>query len=1821
VPPINPSPHLIKRRVRHFVAGEFTVPDSIIRAQLQAVGGDQMLAVLRMVRQEVVAVGQSRARVTVDADTQAARQQIAEIRNQTAELRAARAGITITADTSGAQRSIQAINLETQKYAALTARAKLDVDTSAAERKIDGLSGKITTALLQGAGQAIGFEITRGLGAAADAVVGYTGRLEQARVAYTGLLGSAQAADRFIAQQQAFAKSTPFDLSQVQRDSQLLLATGVAARDIIPDLNAVGNAVAAIGGGGETLDRVVLALSQMRNSVHLNAQDMNQLIQAGIPAWDILAEHIGKTQAQARQLAESGQLSGADAAASILDALSQRNVGLMQQQSKTFLGRLENFEDTFRQDLSRVGRPLFDELSAGLEKAGDALASPKFQEFAGDMVHDLTTVVHAGEELATALGKVPTPVIEAGLHIAELAVAVKAAESAFGLVQKVIAPTISLLTGETAAHARNTAAIEAETAATTQLTAAKGRMGAASLAGGGGLGKAAGVGIAGAGALGSAAIMVAVGEGLDELGHVVPDLIHKQFADAAKELLLHEPGTPWGLAAFVRDGIKALTGTDLKQSLFGAPGINALVQQPAATSAAIGNGDALPGPLRGIAEGGGGAVVAQLLAQVASGAMTADQARASFDRLDATFGSVLHTSDALRKQFRDGLTPAINAYADSIGDAADATAKAYGEMEKATRALAAGASPEDILRAFYGVTDAGTPASPQQQSAAQAAIAPLIAAQDAQQQDALDRAKQFGQDLKQATQEASQAIGSVDLSKGFQSIADAAPGLDRAREALAQLGQQSGALNALAAMADEWKAITDAEDKATAAFKSYMGLFSEGDQRIQQIKAYAQSFQDAADAYQKAQAHGQRLTPEEQRVIADNPAVQANANALVNQVRTQQAPSLLSAGAQFPNLPQGYQDILDLARQQGGAPNIALGVKADTEQAQREIQSFLDTPRQMFVKVALDTTGLPAWAVSFLNRAGGGGADGFTTAAGRDLSRFIGGQGGPGAGNAADVRRFGVTPDGGGLGYRPLSASQYGQIVPSGPLANPQVYAALMAAAQQYNVDPRALLAFIKNEGVAPALAAVNNYGGIKGKGGPVSTEGDTYAAYSSPRAFFEALAANLTTGAYAGDYQSGNLAAIRQRYVAGSAPPSSAQQANIGNTVDYYNQLTQQYPAGGATDSAVQGTVNTVRQQIVAKAMQSLDTDHLAEYCKQFVEETVEAITGRRGATGQREQTAASALQSALGQGLGISKAQAQPGDLVYYGGTAGNPAGHVAIYMGNGQQISTEDVGGSKVHIEGILPGAQFVRVPGLPDFAPGGGVPGGVPPSGNNRAPDGRFDPSKTDTLNIRDPNTDAARRAAAANREEMRAYQESVLAAKAATADLNTALSGISGKDMSGVIGQARTMLDYFTKIEQAKLPDNADEVQKQTALNDAFARSVSYAQAYAQLLTDVENKTGDLAADTQKVADIVGGPLANAYAQAAVASAQMTAAEAETTRLTREHDATVKRRAADDQAASRAQTMAGWAQQDAAAAMQRRQQAAQDALADRTTAENARYTGVSRSEQDRSRALQFSQQLQGTDLQNQLVDLQKNQQSTVYQRTAAEQVEEGQARTAGTNQQAAPLQAELAAMHDRDLKQKDADTKAIDDIQARIRLQQRSAALDSYNLESETIRETRKHEDIMAGLAAQSAAQQRTFAREQQAEQEHQQAIARSAQLQQWQEQDKRQAEDAAYQAAIDAQSRIKEDAQASLDAAQQAIQVWQQTGQVIASAANGAASSMQSLLQATQIPEGSGAIRRLGGMAAGGTLLPGESTIVGDAPGGIPTPYTEQVTNRGGAVT
>ncbi len=74
--------------------------------------------------------------------------------------------------------------------------------------------------------------------------------LEQAKIAFTTMLGSAEKSDAMLKELKAFADKTPFEFLELQDAAKRMMAYGFAAKDVIPTLEAVGNAAGALGGGG-----------------------------------------------------------------------------------------------------------------------------------------------------------------------------------------------------------------------------------------------------------------------------------------------------------------------------------------------------------------------------------------------------------------------------------------------------------------------------------------------------------------------------------------------------------------------------------------------------------------------------------------------------------------------------------------------------------------------------------------------------------------------------------------------------------------------------------------------------------------------------------------------------------------------------------------------------------------------------------------------------------------------------------------------------------------------------------------------------------------------------------------------------------------------------------------------------------------------------------------------------------------------------------------------------------------------------------------------------------------------------------------------------------------------------------------------------------------------------------------------------------------------------------------------------------------------------------------------------------------------------------
>lgn len=269
--------------------------------------------------------------------------------------------VVVTGDSAGAQQSLEQVGKSADK-----SESKL----ASLAKTIGGMAIKGTVAL--GA-----------LGAAA-ATMGFSTatQLEQVTVGFTTMLGSAQKAQKFLKQLQQFANSTPFEFEDVTGAAQKFLSMGFAAKDIIPMLTAVGDAVAAMGGNAEQIDTITTALSQMQVKGHVAGDEIMQLSEQGVPALQILADGFGVSVTQMQKMISNGDVLSGKAIPMIVKGLEDgtKHVkgfgGMMQAQSQTMAGKWSTFMDTLKTGLGNIATIFLP----GAKKAVDIL-SVAFQNF------------------------------------------------------------------------------------------------------------------------------------------------------------------------------------------------------------------------------------------------------------------------------------------------------------------------------------------------------------------------------------------------------------------------------------------------------------------------------------------------------------------------------------------------------------------------------------------------------------------------------------------------------------------------------------------------------------------------------------------------------------------------------------------------------------------------------------------------------------------------------------------------------------------------------------------------------------------------------------------------------------------------------------------------------------------------------------------------------------------------------------------------------------------------------------------------------------------------------------------------------------------------------------------------------------------------------------------------------------------------------------------------------------------------------------------------------------------------------------------------
>lgn len=240
--------------------------------------------------------------------------------------------IDIDADADGYERALAAIKSDTRTLGkSLSGSLKSAGDAVANVGK--GLTVGITVPLAAGSAAAGRFAL--------DAIAS----AEQADIAFTTMLGPELAKD-MLADLADFATSTPFELRGLQSSTQKLIAMGFAAEDCIPMLTSIGDAASGLGAGQEGIDTITRALGQMNAKGKVQAEEMLQLTEAGIPAWQYLADVIsnGDIPAAMEQVTD-GTVSADTAIQALKNGMDSDFGGMMAAQSKTLTGIMSNMGD------------------------------------------------------------------------------------------------------------------------------------------------------------------------------------------------------------------------------------------------------------------------------------------------------------------------------------------------------------------------------------------------------------------------------------------------------------------------------------------------------------------------------------------------------------------------------------------------------------------------------------------------------------------------------------------------------------------------------------------------------------------------------------------------------------------------------------------------------------------------------------------------------------------------------------------------------------------------------------------------------------------------------------------------------------------------------------------------------------------------------------------------------------------------------------------------------------------------------------------------------------------------------------------------------------------------------------------------------------------------------------------------------------------------------------------------------------------------------------------------------------------------------------
>lgn len=252
------------------------------------------------------------------------------------------------------------------------AREQMGGDFENTSRAGDGLANTIKSIrnqLVGMAAAAVGiYSVQRGL----TAIVSTGAQFETLRTQLNSVMGDVESGQKAFDWIEDFTDKTPYDLQQVTDGFIKLRAFGLDPMD--GTYQAIVDQASKLGGSQETLTGISLALGQAWAKEKLQGEEILQLVERGVPVWELLQKATGKNTQQLQALSEAGKL-GRKEIKALIEEIGRSADGAAAEQMKTWNAMMAKLQGEWTKFLNTIAEAgVLDYLKQQITALNDAVA-------------------------------------------------------------------------------------------------------------------------------------------------------------------------------------------------------------------------------------------------------------------------------------------------------------------------------------------------------------------------------------------------------------------------------------------------------------------------------------------------------------------------------------------------------------------------------------------------------------------------------------------------------------------------------------------------------------------------------------------------------------------------------------------------------------------------------------------------------------------------------------------------------------------------------------------------------------------------------------------------------------------------------------------------------------------------------------------------------------------------------------------------------------------------------------------------------------------------------------------------------------------------------------------------------------------------------------------------------------------------------------------------------------------------------------------------------------------------------------------------------